>query len=271
MADMDAKEDGTSLVDDIEEVVREAEQRRQEHQNTTPTPVQATATRPDSYLPLNETTTASPTTTEAVASVKRRAIQAIMRDKTLSDFDKRLRVQNLMDGRPAVPAIPNASSVMTGIDEIMGTIGASGAAFVGDGHNVGGSEALNCIHYDRNCWVISPCCEKVVGCRICHDEMLGSSSSNARNGVAQGVAQQCGPMDRFAIKEIVVDRVIRGRIPKPTSAETVKYNLLTITVQYAIYGCLPPRNHGIAIPVAFAGSAAVKISITATYAACVFQ
>mmetsp|Transcript_45951 Transcript_45951/g.46414 ORF Transcript_45951/g.46414 Transcript_45951/m.46414 type:complete len:104 (+) Transcript_45951:513-824(+) len=73
------------------------------------------------------------------------------------------------------------------------------------------------------------------------------------------------------LERLCVDRVIRGRIPKPTSAETVTYNFPTITVQNAIYGCLPPRNHGIAIPVAFAGSAAVKISITATYAACVFQ
>ena len=28
----------------------------------------------------------------------------------------------------------------------------------------------NCIHYNRGCKLLAPCCDKFVLCRICHDD-----------------------------------------------------------------------------------------------------
>ena len=48
-------------------------------------------------------------------------------------------------------------------------------------------EVIAWVHYQRKCNVVAPCCGVPFGCRVCHDEMSAA----------------CGPMDRFAIKEIV--------------------------------------------------------------------
>ena len=32
-------------------------------------------------------------------------------------------------------------------------------------------EKIVCIHYNRGCSFISPCCEKIYPCRHCHDEV----------------------------------------------------------------------------------------------------
>lgn len=50
---------------------------------------------------------------------------------------------------------------------------------------------MACVHYERKCNVVAPCCGGVFGCRVCHDEMSGQS-------MGCGVA-----MDRFAIAEVV--------------------------------------------------------------------
>ena len=69
---------------------------------------------------------------EDAAIARRRAIQSIMRDNTLSDQEKRMRIQNLMSGGrtevapPPTPVLPQP-------------------------------ETNNCVHYERNCNIVAPC------------------------------------------------------------------------------------------------------------------
>lgn len=98
------------------------------------------------------------------AIARRRAIQAIMRDNTISDQEKRMRIQSLMSGGrtevapPPAPVLPAPE----------------------------GNSA--CVHYERNCNIVAPCCNIVYGCRICHDELSPSGHS---------------PMNRFLVREVV--------------------------------------------------------------------
>lgn len=101
---------------------------------------------------------------EDAAIARRRAIQAIMRDPSLSEADKRQRIQDLMSGGrthvapPPAPALPAPE------------------------------QNAACVHYERNCNIVAPCCNRVFGCRICHDELSPSDHS---------------PINRFMIQEVV--------------------------------------------------------------------
>lgn len=100
---------------------------------------------------------------EEAAIARRRAIQAIMRDNTLSDQDKRMQIQNLMSRNrtevapPPAPVLPRP-------------------------------ENTACVHYERNCNIVAPCCNQVFGCRICHDELSPPGHT---------------PLNRFMIREVV--------------------------------------------------------------------
>jgi hypothetical protein len=100
---------------------------------------------------------------EDSAILRRRQIQAVMRDTSLSAEGKRLAIQNIMSGgrievaAPPTPVIPDQDN-------------------------------STCVHYERNCNVVSPCCGRVFGCRVCHDEISPSSHP---------------PIDRFMICEVV--------------------------------------------------------------------
>ena len=96
---------------------------------------------------MNEDEEAAPAQPEPVAEedaaiARRRAIQAIMRDTTLSEAEKRQRIQALMSGGrtevapPPAPVIPAPE----------------------------GNAA--CVHYERNCNIVAPCCNRGFGCRI---------------------------------------------------------------------------------------------------------
>ena len=101
---------------------------------------------------------------EDSAIARRKAIQAIMRDKTLSEVEKRVQCQNLMSGGrtevtpPQAPVLPDQSA------------------------------PSSCVHYERNCMVVAPCCNGIFGCRVCHDELSPSGHT---------------PLDRFSIREVV--------------------------------------------------------------------
>lgn len=103
---------------------------------------------------------------EDAAIAKRRAIQEIMRDTTLSAEEKSMRIQNLMSGgrlevaAPPAPVIPDHDNI-------------------------------TCVHYERNCSIVAPCCGRIFGCRVCHDELSPSGHP---------------PMDRFMIREVVCKR-----------------------------------------------------------------
>jgi uncharacterized CHY-type Zn-finger protein len=101
---------------------------------------------------------------EDAAIARRRAIQTIMADKSLNEQEKRFRIQQLMSSNrlevtpPPAPIIPAPEA---------------NAA---------------CVHYERNCNIVGPCCTRVFGCHICHDELSPPGHP---------------PIDRFKIKEVV--------------------------------------------------------------------
>lgn len=108
---------------------------------------------------------APPEPSEADAAlVRRRAIQDIMRDNTLSADEKRFRIQGLMSNNRTQVAPPPAP--------VLPAPEANAA----------------CVHYERNCNIVAPCCNRVFGCRICHDEL--SEAGHA-------------PLNRFMIREVV--------------------------------------------------------------------
>lgn len=100
---------------------------------------------------------------EDAAIARRRAIQAIMRDTTLSEEGRRMQIQNLMSGGRSEVAAQTAPVIPE-------------------------YESNTCVHYERNCNIIAPCCDRIFGCRICHDEISPSGHAN---------------MNRFLIKQVV--------------------------------------------------------------------
>jgi CHY zinc finger len=100
---------------------------------------------------------------EDIAIARRRSIQAIMRDNSISDQEKRMRIQSLMSGGrtevapPPTPVLPQP-------------------------------ESSACVHYERNCNPVAPCCNIPFGCRICHDELSPPGHP---------------PMNRFMVREVV--------------------------------------------------------------------
>lgn len=50
-----------------------------------------------------------------------------------------------------------------------------------------------CKHYLRRCSIVSPCCQKVCTCRLCHDELFNTLSLNSTEH----------KLNRFEIKEVV--------------------------------------------------------------------
>lgn len=101
---------------------------------------------------------------EEAAVARRRAIQAIMRDTSLSEQEKRTRIQSIMSGgRTAVAPAPAP---------VLPQPEANAA----------------CVHYERNCNIVAPCCQRVFGCRICHDELSPAGHP---------------PMNRFLVREVV--------------------------------------------------------------------
>jgi len=110
----------------------------------------------------------NPLVEEDAAVARRRAIQGIMRDNTLSDQEKRMRIQNLMSGGRTEVAPPPSPILPAQADS-------------------------KCTHYERNCNIVAPCCNRVVGCRICHDETSppGHPAMN-RFMVREVVCKLCG-------------------------------------------------------------------------------
>eukprot|EP00573_Skeletonema_grethae_P005070 CAMPEP_0201694412 /NCGR_PEP_ID=MMETSP0578-20130828/6703_1 /ASSEMBLY_ACC=CAM_ASM_000663 /TAXON_ID=267565 /ORGANISM="Skeletonema grethea, Strain CCMP 1804" /LENGTH=185 /DNA_ID=CAMNT_0048180099 /DNA_START=112 /DNA_END=666 /DNA_ORIENTATION=- len=143
--------------------------------------------------PPSDGNVASDSLKEDKSAEKRRAIQSIMRDTTLTDLERRLRIQTLMDGSSNSNA--NASSIARPggmVSSLLGSATGDSSSDAPMGNVASSSErrdVVACVHYERKCNVIAPCCGAEFGCRVCHDDDAGSSA--------------CGPMDRFAVKEIV--------------------------------------------------------------------
>lgn len=110
-----------------------------------------------------ETPQPEPPREEDAAIERRRAIQAVMRDPTLSQQEKNQRVQDIMSGGrqyvvSAAPAAPEPAAIAA------------------------------CVHYERNCNIVAPCCNRVFGCRICHNDLSPPGHQD---------------LDRFMVQEVV--------------------------------------------------------------------
>jgi hypothetical protein len=135
---------------------------------------------------------------EDKSAEKRRAIQSILKDATLTDLERRLKIQTLMDGSsnsnnaqisaPRVGARGMVSSLLGSSTATGDSSSAVPRAPAASSSEQRGEEVVSCVHYERKCNMIAPCCGKEFGCRVCHDEMSSSA---------------CGTMDRFAVTEIV--------------------------------------------------------------------
>ena len=131
---------------------------------------------------------------EKNAAAKRKAIQSILKNNEWTELEKRLKIQALMDGR--VTNLPGVSSSLSSIcRKVPFTTSSTSSlsSLINGGINLktGSSDTVavnNCAHYERNCNIISPCCSKIFGCRICHDEAMQDHH---------------GPMDRFATTHVV--------------------------------------------------------------------
>lgn len=153
------------------------------------------------------------------AAAKRRAIQAIMRDTTLSDFERRLRIQSLMDGTGGGVAngvITSSTSNGRETTTIAAGPGVVPSSAVGPAAAHGlPDEAMSCVHYERKCNIIAPCCGKVFGCRVCHDEMTPPPGH--------------GPMDRFAVREVVCKEC--------NTRQPASNNCIRCGIQFGEYHC----------------------------------
>ena len=108
----------------------------------------------------------------------RRIIMSIRQDTSLTEYDKRIRIQALMDGT-ATPGQENGNQQHHNSTS-------PAAEFAGE---------PNCPHYDCKCRIVAPSCNKIYGCRICHDEDVEQRPGNMDNNH--------GPLDRFTIEEIL--------------------------------------------------------------------
>ena len=119
----------------------------------------------DDEADMNDVAPAPPEPSESDAAVsRRRAIMEIMRDTSLSENEKRFRIQALMSNNRTQVAPPPSPVIQA-------------------------PEAnAACVHYERNCNIVAPCCNRIFGCRICHDELSPTGHP---------------PMNRFLIREVV--------------------------------------------------------------------
>jgi hypothetical protein len=118
----------------------------------------------DDMMNAADETPPAPPVEEDAAIARRRAIQEIMRNPSMTPDQKNRAVQDLMSGGRTHVAPPPAPVL---------PIPEANAA---------------CVHYERNCNIVAPCCDRIFGCRICHDELSPAGH---------------GPMNRFLIRQVV--------------------------------------------------------------------
>jgi hypothetical protein len=140
---------------------------------------------------------------------RRHSIQAILKDTTRTPIERRRSIQLLMDGRTlsmdSATSGGSGAETTTTHDPMLQEGGAIRTA----------SQTLEqsrppCTHYKRNCSIVSPCCGRVFGCRLCHDEALEMSVPpmsvefmNPEAATAAGTWNTDHKIDRFAIQEVI--------------------------------------------------------------------
>jgi hypothetical protein len=126
---------------------------------------------------------------QETTQAKRKLIRTIMIDNFLSERERSLRIQQLMDG-----SNPNAIRDQLQQEQQNELQQAAANGEISQNNiqalqlAVATGAAIPCVHYERKCNIVAPCCGKIYGCRVCHDELSNSLH---------------GQMDRFLINEII--------------------------------------------------------------------
>ena len=242
--DMSGQEENSSNINDVL-----AEQRENAAANGHGGETSSSSTSPD---------------TDAAAAVattkRRREIQSIMRDATLTDLERRLKIQQLMDGSSSAATVSACVAAVTNENVIRnnnsdGGIGSILSSLSIRGNNISNNQLIrntinddigtasnniqtnntttttnnhtssntspaqfgvdeeseqeavvSCIHYERKCNIVAPCCQRTFGCRLCHDDIMShpSSKMSSNNNAANNNTAKCKiPMDRYAISQII--------------------------------------------------------------------
>lgn len=202
---------------------------------------------------------------EDVALARRRAIQTIMRDTTLSDAEKRMRIQNLMSGGRTEVAPPPAP--------VLPAPEANAA----------------CVHYERNCNIVAPCCQRIYGCRICHDELSPANHPDMNRFLIrevvckncnqqQAASNQCSNCQTVfgeyhcGVCNLWMSMVCTAMSCLSNLSQTIVFILCVLRLTFASIDFLnSPRSPFIASNVVFAELAESKPFAIVTNAACAFQ
>lgn len=148
---------------------------------------------------------------------KRKAIQAIMIDATLNARDRAFRVQQIMDNSsPSAILNQLQQEQQDELQQLADNGEISQNSIQALQVAVATGSAIPCVHYERKCNMVAPCCGKIYGCRVCHDEMTNLAH---------------GPMDRFAVKEIICKEC---NTRQPCSNKCINPNC---AVTFAEYHC----------------------------------
>lgn len=178
---------------------------------------------------------------------RRASIKAILADESIPIQERRRSIQNLMDGRRS--SIGTASTVSVHDENPYGYGDGDGSGMGDVGRRFQPSMTDNspmhfdapgeicipisneatkraeltrphCVHYDRKCTLIAPCCGAAFGCRICHDDSpilppllihrqaMGRYPRSSSMPMNPALAMQTPEdthhtIDRFAVKEII--------------------------------------------------------------------
>ncbi len=144
-------------------------------------------------------------------TIKRRAIQSIMRNTSLDERTKRMQIQQLMSGQSSQQhqqqqhnsmntlIDPNGTSVIANTSISLSNLqigSACSSATINNeiGNNSNNSntvmEVMKCVHYERQCNIVAPCCGQIFGCRLCHDEKISDHQLD-RYGIREVVCKEC--------------------------------------------------------------------------------
>lgn len=118
---------------------------------------------------------------------KRKTIQALINDKTINERDRRIRIQQLMDGsnrNSLCNQHPQQEHQRIQTSFPLDLIN-SLQSLESNSRSV---SVVPCEHYERKCNIVAPCCGRIYGCRVCHDELT---------------KKEHGPLIRYDIKYIV--------------------------------------------------------------------
>lgn len=214
---------------------------------------------------MSSSSTSSPTQT----TQKRRAIQSIMADLSLTDLERRVRIQQLMDGSQNITSntndvlllprqmtmdtttislssmtisnnnnkdvVRNNSLINNGKTSITNEKIKDGKEEEEEQDEGAAAAAAPCIHYENNCDIISPCCNRIFGCRVCHDDAI---SNNNMSNMSTTTTTTCGirTMDRFAITKIIC-RNCHTKQSSNSSSSSNNNCCIACNIQLSEYHC----------------------------------